>query len=409
MPRPEPQPDGVAFDLSQPPRNMKNVVVIVESSTAYGRNCAQGIASYAVRHGPWFVRHMPHDQMQLLDPNVPWQWRWDGVIARVASQELLDLVTRLDLPTVDVMGAKPLPAVAAVLPDHQEIIHAAAEHLLSNGLRHLAYCGVSGLSFSDAREAFFSNFDWPVGTTQHVYQTDLPPRAPLDSEGQRWLTDLSELRTWLVSLPKPVGVIACNDTRARHVIEVALAAGLQLPHDVSVIGIDNDDVICELGSPKLSSVDPNAHAIGFRAAELLDQLMDGQAVGETSCTVAPLGVERRASTNVLAFEDSVINEAIRFIRERCDESINVADVVAHAKVSRSTLERRFRDGLDCTVYDYIQHCRMERVKRLLLNTNYAVAKIAKMTGFCTGSYFGAMFKKQTGMTPVAYRRKLASE
>ena len=131
------------------------VMVLVESSAAYGRACLRGIARYARNHGCWLIRHMPHDQMPVLNPNIPWRWEWDGVIARIASRRLIHLVRRLGLPTVDLMGAVSLPGVMRVESDDQRIVAAAIEHLLSIGHRHLAYCGVTGLPFSDLRQGLF--------------------------------------------------------------------------------------------------------------------------------------------------------------------------------------------------------------------------------------------------------------
>lgn len=395
-------------DKAQPPasrQGSRNVIVLVESSAAYGRACAQGIARYARNHGQWLIRLMPHDQMPVLDPNIPWKWEWDGVIARIANQRLLNMVRRLKLPTVDIIGSVPMKNVAVVDADHHRIIELAMEHLLSNGLRHLAFCGVPGLTFSDRREAIFMRRDCPSEVKRYAYQMPGPHKSPLEGDDQRWLRDLKAMRVWLEQLPKPVGIVACNDTRARHMIEVCMAAGLEVPRDVAVIGIDNDDVICELSTPTLTSIDPNAEAIGYEAARVLDEMMEGGPVPDQPLLIPPLGVERRGSTNVEAFNDDELNQAIRFIREHCDQGINVGSVVSHVGLSRSTLERRFNEHLDCTIHEYIHRLRMDRVQRLLLETNYPAAQIAKMTGFGTNSYFGAMFRKHTGLTPGQFRRQ----
>ncbi|MEX0655235.1 MAG: DNA-binding transcriptional regulator [Phycisphaeraceae bacterium] len=384
----------------------KHVLVLVESSAAYGRACVRGIGHYARNHERWLIRHMPHDQMPVLNPNIPWKWDWDGVIARIASRRVVDLVRRLKLPTVDIMGAVRMKRVAIVDADHHRIVDLAVDHLVANGLTHLGFCGVPGLPFSDIRQRIFSAYPAPPGVTLHAYENATPTRLTrLQDGGQRWLRDLKLMRAWLEKLPKPVGIVACNDTRARHIIEVCMAAGLDVPREVAVVGVDNDDAICELCTPTLSSVDPNPEAVGFEAARMLEQLMQGAAPPDEPMVIAPLGVEKRESSDTEAFEHDDLNTAIRFIREHGDANINVGSIVAHVGASRSTLERRFRQHLGCTLHDYIQRHRIERVKRLLLETNYPAAQIARMLGFNTSTYFTAAFRKQVGMTPGQFRKR----
>jgi len=400
-----PATDAAAALATPSPQTTRHVLVIVESSAAYGRACAQGIARYARNHGRWLIRHMPHDQMPVLDPNIPWKWDWDGVIARISDQRLINLVERLKLPAVDLMGAVRMEGVALIDTDHRRLVEMAVEHLLSIGLTRLGFCGIAGLPFSDRRQRCFEDHVLPAGVTRTVYEGPLRPKSPLETKDQRWLKDLRSLRRWVEQADKPIGVVACNDTRARHVIEVCMAAGLRVPRDVCVVGIDNDDVICELCTPTLTSVEPNAEAIGYRAAQVLDGLMRGRRPPKRRVFVPPLGVEQRESTNIETFSDPTMNEAIRFIREHADEGINVAEVAARVGVSRSTLERRFRGHLGCTLHDYIHRLRMERVQRLLLETTYPIAHIAELTGFGTSSYFGAAFRKHAGVTPGQFRRQ----
>ncbi len=399
--------DAITTSRPQNADQTKYVLVLVESSAAYGRACAQGVARYARNHGRWLIRHMPHNEMPVLNPNIPWRWEWDGVIARIANRRLINLVRRLGLPTVDLMGAVKMKHVAVVETDHQRLVGMAVEHLLSIGLRHIGFCGVPGLWFSDARERQFIRHPFPLNVTRHIYADKTKSRETPPTESQRWMRDLKLIGQWISALPKPVGIVACNDTRARHAVEMCMACGLDVPRDVCVIGIDNDDVVCELSSPTLSSIDPNAEAIGFKAAQVLDDMMHGQAGPPEPILVPPLGVEHRGSTNLEAFEHDELNEAIRYIRTHNDRGINVGSVVKHVGRSRSTLERRFRDQLGCTIHEYIHRHRMEHVKRLLLETNYPAAQIAEMTGFGTSSYFGAMFRKHTGMTPGQFRRRNA--
>jgi len=345
--------------------------------------------------------------MPVLNIDVGGKWHWDGVIARIATRRVADLVRKLQLPTVDIMGVTKMRNVAVVDADHRRIVELAVDHLRLNGLKHLAFCGVPGLTFSDRREQIFIAYVGAAEHPPHVYAAPPRRRRLTDGMEQRVMIDHKPLQTWLESLPKPVGIVACNDTRARRVIEVCMTANIHVPREVALVGVDNDDVICELCTPALSSVEPNAETIGFEAARLLGNMMDGQPTPTQPRLIAPLGIEKRGSSDTEAFDHDDLNEAIRFIRENCDHNINVNAVVRHVGKSRSTLERRFRDHLDCTVHDFIHRHRIERIKNLLLETNFPASYIAQLMGFSSNTYFAAVFRKHVGMTPGAYRREHA--
>ncbi|MEX0652757.1 MAG: DNA-binding transcriptional regulator [Phycisphaeraceae bacterium] len=383
----------------------RHVLLLVDSQSAHGRACIRGIARYARNHGGWIIQHRFPGQAPMLTPDAPSTRAWSGVIARIGTPQDVEIVRRLNRPTVDLMGAVRMKRVAVVEVDHRRIVELAVDHLVANGLAHLGFCGVAGLPFSDRREQCFNASHVSSDITLHTYKASTATLAPLEGAEQRWLHDRQQLLAWLKSLPKPVGIVACNDTRARHVLEACISAAIDVPGEVCVVGVDNDDVTCELCTPMLSSVDPNPEAVGFEAARVLDEMMQGRPPSAEPTLIPPLGVEKRASSEVQAFQHRDLNEAIRFIREHCSKNINVGSVVAEVGKSRATLQRRFRQHLGCTLHDYIQRQRMERVKRLLLETNYTAAQIARMLDFRTSTYLTLAFRKQVGMTPGQFRHR----
>jgi len=384
----------------------KRVILLVESSAAYGRGCLRGIARYALAHGNWILQHMPHNLMRVLDLGGPWKVKAQGVIARISTQRVVSVVRKLALPTVDIMGAVPMKGVAVVDSDHARIMQLAVDHLVSNGLEHIAYCGFPGLQFSDTRQRAFADSARPESIRWHTYPSPRRSWRGSDSpETPHWPRDLRSLQKWLVGLPKPVGIVACNDTRARHVLEVCEAVGIDVPQDVSVVGVDNDDVICELCTPPVTSVDPNVEAIGVEAARVLDRMMGGGTPPRRTIGVPPLGIEPRASSDTRISPHDDLNEAVRFIRSNVAAGINVGSVVAHVGTSRSTLERRFREHMGCSPHEYIHRHRMERVKRLVLNTYLPAYRIAQMSGFRSSAHMIAVFREHTGMTPGQFRRR----
>jgi LacI family transcriptional regulator len=214
-----------------------------------------------------------------------------------------------------------------------------------------------------------------------------------------------EIGQWLLALPRPVGVMACYDIRARHVLDACRRVGLAVPDQVAVIGVDNDEFLCDLSDPPLSSVAPDTRRTGYEAAALLDRLMSGRERRRGQAIfVEPLGVVARRSTDVLALGDADVSAAVRFIREHACDGIAVKDLLAEVPLSRRVLEDRFRKLLGRTPHDEIARVRFERVRQLLRETRLPLAEIARRSGFRNAEYLATAFRRQLGTSPNAYRK-----
>ncbi|HZQ48375.1 MAG TPA: substrate-binding domain-containing protein, partial [Verrucomicrobiae bacterium] len=212
-----------------------------------------------------------------------------------------------------------------------------------------------------------------------------------------------EIAAWLRKLPKPVAVMACYDIRGQQVLDACRNAGLAVPDEVAVIGVDNDALLCDLSSPPLSSVIPNTQRTGYEAAALLDQMMSGRQVAPQAHFISPLGVATRQSTDTLAIEDQNIARSVRYIREHACEQINIEDVLKVVPLSRRLFESRFKKLLGHTPHEEIIRVRMNRVKEMLTETELPLADIAERTGFEHVEYLSAAFKKREGLPPNRYR------
>ena len=215
-----------------------------------------------------------------------------------------------------------------------------------------------------------------------------------------------ELASWLAGLPRPLGLMACNDVRACHVLEACRTIGARAPEDIAVIGVDNDESICNFTDPPLTSVDQGSQAIGYQAALLLDQLMSGRKVALGKHTVEPAGVVTRQSTEILAIADADVAAALRFVREHASEQIGLVDVLQATGTASSTLRRRFSEVLGRTITDEIRRVRIEQAKRLLLSTDEPLKHIARQTGFSSAQHMATVLRKHTGMTPSDIRRRV---
>jgi LacI family transcriptional regulator len=395
--------------------NAFKVGLLVESSRAYGRGVLRGIASFARASANWSIYH----QEQLLGGDAPeWLRRWpgNGIIARIETSELARRLARSRLPAVDLIGRFPLSRTPVIVSDDRAVMRMAIDHLRDRGFRTIAYCGFAGAHYSERRERYFVETLASGSASMHVFEETQKPRptelTTMAVEAAGLANDKS-LWQWLQSLPKPVGIVACNDIRGLQVLNVCRQHNIAVPDDVAVIGVDNDDVLCELAGPSMTSVEQDTEQIGYRAAAILQRMMQGEQdrempsselpASEMPPPVAPLRVVVRASTDVFALDDRVVALALRFIREHACDGIGVADVARHVRISRTSLERRMQRRLGRSPLEEINRVRLARIKQLLLETDYTLPEIADLAGFAYSEYMIAFFRRHTNTTPGNYR------
>ncbi len=376
-------------------RRRRQVALLIETSNAYARGLLQGIVHYIREHQPWSFHLM--EQGRGDDPPA-WleNWKGDGIIARIETPRIAQAVVHAGLPTVDVSAARLVPELPWVETDDEQIARLAVEHLSERGFKHVAFCGDERFNWSVWREKHFCTWAKAAQQTVHCYRPAKAPTADVAAQA-------GDLRRWLQELPKPVGIMACYDIRGQQVLDACRSAGLAVPAEVAVIGVDNDALLCDLASPPLSSVIPNTHRTGYEAAALLDRLMAGKSVAPKPHLIAPLGVAARQSTDVLAVDDREIARAVQFIRDHACAGINVGDVLRAVPLSRRVLEQRFQRLLGRTPREEILHVRLNRVQQLLSETDLPLYLIAERTGFEHVEYLSVVFKRETGRTTSAYR------
>lgn len=365
----------------------KQVALLVETSNAYGRGLLRGVMGYARVHGPWAFQLTEHGRGEV-EPGELAGWAGDGVIVRLENRRVADALRGLTCPVVDVSAARLMPELPWVETDDAAVARVAADHLISLGLRHFGYCGDERFNWSRWRREAFHRCLTASGYACHD--------APAPSRD-------SDLAGWVRSLPKPVGVLACYDIRGREVLDACRQAGVAVPDQVAVLGVDDDELLCELSDPPLSSVALDPRRAGWVAAELLDALMSGGRVERSDHLIPPLGVITRRSTDTLAVEDTDVAAAVRFIRERACSGITVADVLARVPVSRRVLEARFEQMIGRTPHAEILRVRLDRARQLLLQSGLTVAVVARRAGFRHGEYLSAVFRRELGMTPGEFR------
>jgi len=378
---------------------IRKVILLLATSRAHVRGLLHGIARYSRVHGPWIFYtdaslHGKRDALSWLK-----ECEADGVIAPDAKENK-DIIG-MGLPTIVYrVGEKRVPHLPAIIADNAMIGRMAAEHLLDCGFSCFAYCGFESRPWSRQRKESFVGRIAEAGFKPVIFCTssDLGSWRSFEREQNR-------LIEWLKLLPKPVGLMAGNDVCGRHVIEACRIAGLPVPDEVAVIGVDNDELICDLTDPPMSSIALNTEKAGYEAAELLDRLIDGEKAADRDIVVRATHIATRQSTDILAAEDETIAEAIRFIRHHSKEAIQVSDVVHYVAMSRRNLEQHFRIVLGRSIYNEIKRVRTQQIIRMLCETDLSVSEIALELGHPSDKHIARYFKQQTGMSLKDYRKQ----
>src|ERR1035437_1753450 len=263
----------------------------------------------------------------------------------------------------------------------------AAEHLIERGFRQFAFCGYNGTDWSDRRQTGFEQFIAKKGFPCQIFQNPLPRAVRSTAEyEEHGIKYEQQLNNWLTSLPKPIGLMVCNDSRGRQVLTCCHALGLAIPDEIAVIGVDKDEVLCELSDLALSSVILNTERIGFEAAALLARMMKGENPPEKEIVIEPKGIATRRSTEVLAIEDRQIAKALGVIREHACDGLDVPALLKAVPLSRSSLERRFTQLLDRSPNAEILRVKLERTKQLLTDCDLPLNVIAEKAGFESQEY-----------------------
>lgn len=375
----------------------RRVLLMMHRWVGYLHGIQLGIAEYFVQRPDWIWT-------QVVPEAVDWQWvaslNADGVIAYVEAG-YVDQLRALPIPVVDISNWLHESYFPRVVPDDRAIGRIAAEHLMDLGLRHFGYVGPPRALFSDIRGQAFAEALAEAGHSVIPYSTDyvLPEGTPA-APGM----NTSRL-AWLMALPKPVGVLGANDVFAAEVLTICEHAGIRVPEEVCVLGVDNDELLTRVSQPPLSSVALQTQKIGFEAAALLDRMMNGEAPPKDPILLPPVGVVSRQSTNLLAIADEDVLAAVRYIRERGHEQLTVRDVLEAVPVNRRYLERKFRQHLGRTPLQEIQRVRLEKAKELLSGTDLSMPAVARRSGFPNPERLANVFRASTGMTPTQYRRK----
>lgn len=379
----------------------KKVALIIEAIRGHEREVMQGIAEYARIRGRWIFYLNKMDPYyhfnstkiksyitQLLD------WGVNGVITRYPEEFAALKDKGIPMFSLKQLGTSENTFVI----DNKQIGVMGARYFIERCFKHYGFCGFEGMFWSDIRCQAFSE---TIAASQYSVSIYKPQRSRCPFS---WELEQKTLAEWLISLPKPVAVMACNDDSAAHVLEAAKIAGLYVPEEIAVLGVGNDELICKFSDPPLSSIVLNSQQAGYEAAGILDQLMSGMKPSCSTVNVKPTQVASRRSTDFLAVEDKIIAESLAYIRRNSSSIIQVERIAEQVGLSLRVLQSRFRKNMGFTLREEIRRARLNHIVTLLLNSNLSIEDVAMMSGYSTTYNMIRFFKSETGTSPGQYRK-----
>ena len=389
---------------AQMKKNFPRVALLIESSRTYGRGVLRGIARYTHVNGPWSI----FSQERELHSGIPdWlkKWKGHGIIARIENRRMAGELLRLKIPVVDVLGNEKLAAIPGFDTDAEAVAKLAADFFIKAGFQEIAFCGYRGIPFSDRREAALAGYLAKCGRGLLVCSPKLPrlTLSHIQAIEASGVAMEKTIAVWLRKQRRPLALFACNDVRAQQVLNACREHGIKVPEEVEVMGVDNDDVLCSLSEPTLTSIQPDTERLGYEAAGLLDRLMRGRTTAPAIQQIPPLGIVERTSSDVIPVADPIVVQALRFIRDQLASGIGVKDVLEDLGRSRTDLESRFHRHLKTSVRGEILRQRMDRACSLLRETDLRIEDVAARSGFNTSTHLCRLFQGHLKTTPSEYR------
>jgi len=377
--------------------HVPRIALLIETVTARGRELISGIAGYRAARPGWTARLVLGAVADL--PELGQTLACDGYIVHGASVEQAEQVRNADQPTVFIDDLPPDPdrRIGSVGLNEAAIGRAAAEHFADLGLERVALLQREGAAYCANRR---SGLDQTLRAKGAALAAELSMSC---DEGEAAV--MRRLASWLGELPRPVGVFACDDCGAFRVVEAAALAGLAVPDEIAVLGVNDDPLYTKIALPALSSVRAPFQAVGHAAARMLHAILQGQPPPPSRLVFDPIGVASRRSTDILASDDPELRAAIQFIRDNARRPIQVADLLEAVPMSRRSLERRFRDNLGRSPQQEIQRVRLTMARTMLAETDRPIQEVATLAGFSDADRLAAVFRKVFGQTPTDYRNQ----
>ncbi|MCF0061621.1 DNA-binding transcriptional regulator [Dyadobacter chenwenxiniae] len=381
---------------------MYKIILLLDFAEEYSKSLMKGINAYSKEFGPWIFCRMPlfHRETVGIDGILKWalEWKADGIVGQLYNKDI-EKIIQTGIPVIAQDFKERFTEIPNITGGYHEAGQLGADYFLKKGFTNFAFYGFNDIVWSRERAEGFEERLKKRGHQVHYFEHKKARSTEL------WYYKPSSLSRWLKSLPKPIGLMTCDDNQGQHITEACRQLGIRIPEEVAVLGVDNDEMICDLSDPPLSSIALDAEKGGYDAAKLLDHMIKHGTSEYYDIIVKPVQVITRHSTDIYATNDDHIASSLKYIHQNIDKNLHVDEVVKQVPLSRRALEKRFLEITGYPIYKYIFNLRIEKFTQKLLDTDMSVFEIALDMGLTDSKNIARQFRQAKGCSPSVYRNR----
>lgn len=382
---------------------MPRIILLTDFTEQYAISLMKGVVQYSKESEPWVLCKMPlaYRDLNGVEGVLEWalKWKADGIIAQFNDDDDVAIFKQHRIVAMAQDFKHRFTDIPNITGEHRLAGRMGAAYFLKRGFVNFAFYGYRGVVWSEERCEGFRQEIGSQGFGANFYEYQNEESTEL------WFYETAPLVEWLKSLPKPVALMACDDNQGHHIIEVCGQCGIKVPEEVAVLGVDNDDIICTMSEPSLSSLQQDVEKGGYEAAKLMDALIKNPGVKFKDIVVRPTNIITRQSTDIYATDDKYISRVLKHIHQHSEQRLAVADLVRLVPLSRRLLESRFREVTGSSIYAYMLNLRLEKFADKLIENDEPITEIAFKMGFTDYKNISRQFKNRMGCTPTEYRRR----
>ncbi len=380
---------------------MMKILLLIDCSSEFSRRLLKGLIQYSKEHGPWILYRLPTYYKTLYGKEgiVKWAKKWnaDAIIARW-DHEGTNLLKTLNIPIILQNYKTRSEYFSNLTGDYLGTGAMAARFFIKRRFKNFAFYGNKGVVWSRERAEGFRKEIEKIGGNYYCFESE-------ELKGEQWSNNYMRLNDWLSSLPKPVGLFACDDSFALQVSETCKINGIQIPEEIALLGVDNDELICNLSDPPISSIELDVEKGGYETGRLINRYIKRGKKDPFNIVIKPTRFELRASTEKYDISNEYISKVVNYIDDNLISDITIEELAQMTPFSRRYLEVKFKEEMNVPIYQFILQGRIEYLSNLLLTTNRSLFDLALESGFNDSKNISRLFKKIKGCTPTEFRQK----
>lgn len=382
---------------------MIRLILLTDFTESFSYNLLKGVLAYSKSHEPWVVCRMPpsYKKTHGIEGVLKWAkaWKADAIIGTFNQDDNVELFRENGIIAIAQDYKARFGNIPNITGGYREAGRMAAEFFINKGFQHFAFYGYRDTVWSQERCEGFYEYIAAQGFGNSFYSYQ---EQPLDD---LWFYEAPPLLAWLQSLPQPTALMACDDNQGNRVTEICKVNNIRVPDKIAILGVDNDEIICNLSDPPLSSISQNIARGGFEAAELIEYLLHDENATYKDVIIPPVTIVNRHSTDFYPTTDPYIHTVLKYIHKNIVAKITVSDIVKEVPLSRRLLEIRFKQATQQSIHKYIFNLRMERFAQLLLASDAPIAELAEQVGIDNLKNLSRQFKVLKNVTPNEYRKE----